>query len=315
MTRTTWRNVPTTPLLFVALAAMWGTSFVAIEVGLEFFPTLSFAALRYELAGLVMLAYACYSTDRWRPKTRDELLATAIGAVFIIAAYHGLLYLGQEHVPGAVASIIISLSPILTAVFASVILARGSLGKTGTVGLLAGFAGAVLVADPVSAFSGSSGSAQGLGIVLIFLAAVSFALGAVLTRPLRSDLPVQSMQAWSMLGGGVLLHGWALVRGESLSTIELAPVGIASFLYLTLVSGAVAFLLYFELLDRLGPTELNLIGYVEPVVAALMSWVLLGHVIDTTALVGFGAIFFGFAAMKKETLVSVAVAVRRRVAA
>lgn len=294
---------------------MWGTSFVAIEVGLEFFPTLSFAALRYELAGLVMLAYACYSTDRWRPKTRDELLATAIGAVFIIAAYHGLLYLGQEHVPGAVASIIISLSPILTAVFASVILTRGSLGKTGTVGLLAGFAGAVLVADPVSAFSGSSGSAQGLGIVLIFLAAVSFALGAVLTRPLRSDLPVQSMQAWSMLGGGVLLHGWALVRGESLSTIEFAPVGIASFLYLTLVSGAVAFLLYFELLDRLGPTELNLIGYVEPVVAALMSWVLLGHVIDTTALVGFGAIFFGFAAMKKETLVSVAVAVRRRVAA
>lgn len=294
---------------------MWGTSFVAIEVGLEFFPTLSFAALRYELAGLVMLAYACYSTDRWRPKTRDELLATAIGAVFIIAAYHGLLYLGQEHVPGAVASIIISLSPILTAVFASVILTRGSLGKTGTVGLLAGFAGAVLVADPVSAFSGSSGSAQGLSIVLIFLAAVSFALGAVLTRPLRSDLPVQSMQAWSMLGGGVLLHGWALVRGESLSTIELAPVGIASFLYLTLVSGAVAFLLYFELLDRLGPTELNLIGYVEPVVAALMSWVLLGHVIDTTALVGFGAIFFGFAAMKKETLVSVAVAVRRRVAA
>ncbi|AFK19609.1 EamA/RhaT family transporter [Haloferax mediterranei ATCC 33500] len=310
MTRTTWRNIPTTPLLFVALAAMWGTSFVAIEVGLEFFPTLTFAAVRYELAGLVMLAYAVYSTDRWRPQTRDELLATAIGAVFIIAAYHGLLYLGQKHVPGAVASIIISLSPILTAVFASAILSNQSLGKTGVLGLLSGFAGVVLVANPGA---GLFDSAQGLGIVLIFFGAVSFALGAVLTRPLRTDLPVQSMQAWTMFGGGVILHIWALFRGESLSAIEWAPTGIASFLYLTLISGAVAFLLYFELLDRLGPTELNLIGYVEPVVAALMSWVLLGHAIDTTALVGFGAIFFGFAMMKKKMLVDVAVAVRRRV--
>ncbi|KAB1187293.1 MULTISPECIES: DMT family transporter [Haloferax] len=310
MTHTAWRNLPTTPLMFVVLALMWGTSFVAIEVGLEFFPTLTFAAIRYEAAGLLMLAYAVYSTDRWRPQTRDELLATAIGAVFIIAAYHGLLYLGQNYVPGAIASIIISLSPILTAVFAGVILSEDSLGKVGVLGLLAGFAGVVLVADPGA---GILGSAQGLGIVLIFLGAVSFALGSVLTRPLRTALPVQSMQAWTMFGGGVILHVWGLVRGESLAAIEWAPVGIASFLYLTLVSGAVAFLLYFELLDRLGPTELNLIGYVEPVVAAVMSFVLLGHAIETTAFVGFGAIFVGFAAMKKDTVVDAVIAVRRRV--
>ncbi|KTG30628.1 DMT family transporter [Haloferax profundi] len=310
MTHLSWRNLPTTPLMFVALAAMWGTSFVAIEVGLEFFPTLTFAAIRYEAAGLLMLAYAVYSTDRWRPQTRDELLATAIGAVFIIAAYHGLLYLGQNYVPGAIASIIISLSPILTAVFASAILSGDSLGKTGVLGLLAGFAGVVLVADPGV---GILGSAQGLGIVLIFLGAVSFALGSVLTRPLRTDLPVQSMQAWTMFGGGVILHVWGLHRGESLAAIEWAPVGIASFVYLTLVSGAVAFLLYFELLDRLGPTELNLIGYVEPVVAAVLSFVLLGHAIETTAFVGFGAIFVGFAAMKKDALVDVAATVRRHV--
>ncbi|WP_416840099.1 DMT family transporter [Haloferax sp. DFSO52] len=311
MTHTSWRNLPTTPLMFVVLAAMWGTSFVAIEVGLEFFPTLTFAAIRYEAAGLLMLAYAVYSTDRWRPQTRDELLATAIGAVFIIGAYHGLLYLGQNYVPGAIASIIISLSPILTAVFAAQILSADSLGKTGVFGLLAGFTGVVLVADPGSGILESS---QGLGIVLIFLGSISFALGSVLTRPLRTDLPVQSMQAWTMLGGGVILHIWGLARGESIAAIEWAPLGIASFLYLTLISGAVAFMLYFELLDRMGPTELNLIGYVEPVVAAVLSWVLLGHAIETTALVGFGAIFVGFAAMKKDALVDVATTVRRQIA-
>ncbi|SEL22111.1 DMT family transporter [Haloferax larsenii] len=311
MTRTIWRNIPSTPVLFAALAVMWGTSFVAIEVGLDYFPTLTFAAIRYELAGLVMLAYAIYSTDRWRPKTRDELLATAIGAVFIIAAYHGLLYLGEHYIPGAIAAIIISLSPILTAVFASSILSTDSLGKTGMLGLVAGFVGVVLVADPGA---GGFDSAQSYGILLVFLGAVAFSLGAVLTRPLRTDLPVQSMQAWTMFVGGVILHVAGLVRGESFAAIEWAPVGIASFLYLTLVSGAVAFLIYFELLDRVGPTELNLIGYLEPVVAAVMSWVLLGHAIDATALVGFVSIFAGFALLKKQVLLGVVATVRRRVA-
>lgn len=297
--------------MFVALAAMWGTSFVAIEVGLEFFPTLTYAALRYELAGIVMLGYALVSTDRWYPKTRDELLATALSAVFIIAAYHGLLYYGQRFVPGAIASIIISLSPILTAAFAGSLLSTRSLGKTGVAGLVAGFAGVVIVANPDSGILGSS---QAMGIALIFLGAVSFALGSVLTRPLRTDLPVQSMQAWTMFGGGVVLHLAGLARGESMAAIHWTPEAIAAFVYLTLISGAVAFLLYFELLDRLGPTELNLIGYLEPVVAAVMSWALLGQVVSQSTLVGFVAIFAGFALIKKDALLGFVGVVRRRVA-
>ncbi|MFC7202937.1 DMT family transporter [Haloferax namakaokahaiae] len=311
MSLTRWRNIPTTGLMFVALAAMWGTSFVAIEVGLEFFPTLTYAALRYELAGLVMLGYALFSTDRWYPKRRDELLMTAIGAVFIIAAYHALLYLGQNYVPGAIASIIISLSPILTAAFASAILSTRSLGKTGIAGLVAGFAGVVVVANPDAGILGSS---QAMGIALIFLGAASFSLGSVLTRPLRTDLPVQSIQAWTMFGGGLILHVAGLARGESMAAIHWVPEAVAAFLYLTLVSGAVAFLLYFELLDRVGPTELNLIGYLEPVVAALMSWVLLGHVVSNSTLVGFVAIFAGFALIKKDALLGFVGVVRRRVA-
>lgn len=90
MIQTTWRNVLTAPLLLVALVAIWGASFVAIEVGLGLFPMLFFTTLHYEPAGLVTLTYACYSADRWWSKTRDELPATAIDAVFIIAAYRGL---------------------------------------------------------------------------------------------------------------------------------------------------------------------------------------------------------------------------------
>lgn len=88
------------------------------------------------------------------------------------------------------ASIVISLSSILTTIFASITLTGRSLGETRTVGLFADFAGVVPVTDPVSASSGLLGPAQGLSTVLIFLAMMSFVLGTILTRPLRGDPPV-----------------------------------------------------------------------------------------------------------------------------
>ncbi len=285
--------------MFALLATFWGTSFVAIEVGLHAFPPLLFAALRYDVAGLIILGYAALTTDRWLPRAKDEFLLVAITGVTIIGAYHGLLYLGAQHVPGAIAAVIISLSPVLTAVFASTLLPDQSLHPLGIAGLLAGLVGVVVIANPDPS---NLLSASMLGIVLIFLGTASFALGSVLTRPIRSDLPLPTLQGWAMLLGSGLLHVVSVARGESFAAIEWTLPAVTSLTYLTLISGVVAFLLYFELLDILGPIEINLIGYLEPVVASTMSFLLLGHVISAPTLAGFVAIFVGFALIKYETL-------------
>ncbi|QCJ46658.1 DMT family transporter [Haloprofundus sp. MHR1] len=288
-----------TAVLFAFLAAFWGTSFVAIEVGLHYVPPLYFAGARYAVAGAVVFAYAYAKADRWLPSGRDEWLVVSIAGLFLIGAYHGLLYLGELRISGPVAAVVISLTPILTAVCASALLPSNDLGTAELAGLGLGLVGVVvLVAPDPTAFE--LGSA--LGVALVFLSAVSFALGAVLTRPFDSDLPLVSMEAWAMLlGAGSLFVGGAL-RGESLSAVHVTPVAVASFLYLTFVSGVVGFLLYFELLDRTGPTEINLVGYAEPVVATLASAALVGHVVETSAVVGFVAIFAGFAVLKRDAL-------------
>ena len=288
-----------TAVLFVVLGLLWGTSFVSIEVGLEFFPPMLFAAGRYYLAGLLMLGYAVYSTNRWYPRTRASWIAVGVAGLFIIAGYHALLYLGTQYVSGALAAVVISLSPVLTAVFAGLLLADERVGSVGVVGLLCGLGGVVVIVDPHTA---DVLSANLLGVGLVFLGGASFALGSVLSRPLRTDLPVQSLQAWTMLLGAVVLHGASALRGESVAAVEWTLTGLASFGYLTVVSGAVAFLLYFELLDRVGPTELNLIGYLEPVVATLVSWLLLGELVDSATVVGFVAIFVGFALLERHRL-------------
>lgn len=277
-------------LLFVILATFWGGSFVAIEIGLHYFPPLVFAGGRYAVAGVVILGYAVVTADRWRPRAPEEYLSVAVVGAFIIAGYHGLLYLGEQHVSGAIAAVVVSLSPVLTAGFAAVILDERLTASKG-LGFALGIAGVAVVAglNPTSALSASV-----LGIGLVLLGGACFALGAVLTRPLRTDLPVAALEGWAMVGGSALLFAGGAIRGESIAAIRLTPTALASFAYLTLVSGVVAFLLYFYLLDEIGPTRLNLVGYLEPVVATLVSWAVLGELVSSSTLVGFAAIFAGF---------------------
>ncbi|WP_255190818.1 DMT family transporter [Natronobeatus ordinarius] len=288
-----------TGALFSVLALCWGTSFVAIEIGLEYVPPLLFAGLRYALAGAIVFGYAYVVTDRLWPNGRDEWLAVAVAAVFVIALYHALLYVGELYVPGAIAATIVSLTPILTAAFAGAVIPDERLSTLGVVGLLLGLVGVVAVAQPTPA---SLGGDLTFGVALVFASAVAFAIGSVLLRPLQTGLPLETLQAWAMvLGAGVLL-GWALVRGESVSAIEPTLPALVSFLYLTLVSGVFAFLLYFELLDRSGPTQVNLVGYAEPAVAMVVSAAILGYVVDSLAIVGLLIILAGFVLVKGETL-------------
>ncbi|RRJ30517.1 DMT family transporter [Halocatena pleomorpha] len=301
---------------FLLLGTLWGSSFVAIDIGLGYFPPIEFAALRYLIAGIVVLGYAWYSTPRWYPRAREEWLVAAIAGSFLIGGHHAFLYLGQQHVSGPIAAVVVSLGPVLTALFAA-----GLLGDRVTsldfIGFVLGFLGVFFVAQPgVPEGIGQSVAARllaldpsalltgdGVGIATVFLSAVCFALGGVLTQPIETSLPPRTVQAWAMLIGSTLLFVAGLIRGESLAAIRWTPVSGVSLVYLGIVTGAGAFLLYFELLDRIGPTQINLIGYLEPVSATVLSWLLLGELIDPLTAFGFLTIIAGFVCIQRRSFV------------
>jgi probable blue pigment (indigoidine) exporter len=306
-----WRLLPDTSLLFVSLAILWGTSFVAIEVGLHHVPALAFAALRYDLAGVVVLAYAVVATDRWRPRTRAEFGSVLVPAVFVFGAYPALLYVGETYVSGAVAAVVVSLSPVLTAGFGSALDFEEPLTTTGLVGVALGVLGVGVVVDP------TAGTLDGgiVGVALVLAGTACFALGSVLARPFDAGLPKPTTQAWGMVGGAVGLHLASLARAESIADATWTTDAIVALAYLALASGAVAFLVYFELLERVGATELTLVAYLEPVVATLVAWAIFGNVVDTTTALGFAVIFLGFALLKRHALSAALTVVRRQIRA
>ncbi|WP_135830061.1 DMT family transporter [Halorussus halobius] len=286
--------------LFVALAAVWGSAFMAIKVGLEYFPPVLFAALRYDVAAVVMLGYVAVASERRRPRGRDEWWLVFVGGALLIAGYHAFLFVGEQYTTSAVAAVVVSLSPVLTTGFARVLLPSERLTPVGIAGLFLGLVGVAVLSAPDA---GNLLSADVVGKALVFAAAVSFALGSVLTRRVDTDLPMETMEAWSMVLGALLMHAASVARpGESLAAVEWAPEALWALAYLSVAASALGFLIYFDLLERLGPIEINLVSYVAPMFAALSGWWFLDEGIDLATVAGFLVIFAGFCLVKRETL-------------
>ncbi|MEF8779908.1 MAG: DMT family transporter [Haloferacaceae archaeon] len=286
-------------ILFLALAVAWGSAFTAIKAGLEFFPPVLFAAFRYDLAGLLMLGYAAYATDRWRPRRRAEWLLVATGGTLMIAAYHAFLFVGEQGTTSAAAAIVVGLSPILTTGFARAFLPEERLTALGVVGLLVGFAGVGVLSNPDP---NNLLDTRTVSLFLIFLAAAAFALGSVLTRRIEAELPIETMEAWSMLLGAAIMHAVSLALAEAVSDVQWTGEAVVALSYLVVVASAAGFLIYFDLLNRLGPIEINLVSYAAPVAAAATGVLFLGEIPTIYTGVGFALVLFGFVLIKRDAI-------------
>ncbi|MHB9287715.1 DMT family transporter [Halobacteriales archaeon Cl-PHB] len=283
--------------LFVALSLVWGLSFPAIAVGLDYLPPLLFAAVRYDVAAALLLAYTALRVDDWWPTRRNDRLAILGGGLFLVAG-NGLLFVGQQTVPSGVAAIIQALAPILTALWALALLDE-RLSRLGSVGVLVGFAGIALVVQPDTAnlLAGAS-----LGRLLVVLQVVSVSLGGVLVQWTDPSLDRVPLVGWSMLVGAVVLHAASAGGGELPDGGLLDPVALAAIGYLGVVATALAFLAYFYLLEERGAFETNLVTYLVPVVATVVSVLFLDEGVDVLSLVGFGVVALGFALLKRQAI-------------
>jgi len=287
-------------LLFVLLAMLWGTSFVAIKAGLEDLPPVLFAAIRYDLAGVLMLAYAAVATDDWLPRSRADWIAVAISATLVIALYNAFLFVGEQDVTSAVAAILIATNPILATAFSRALLPNERLSTVGTAGLVLGFVGVVLVTRP-DVTGGLSAELVASGFVL--LAALSIALGSVLLQRVDSGLGTEGLVAWSNGVGAVLLHAISrALPNESLGGMTLTAESVIAIVYLAVFASVIGYFVYFRLLDRLGAIQINLVSYATPVFAAVTGWLLLEETIDATTVTGFLVVLVGFLLLKRDAI-------------
>ncbi|GAB6862751.1 DMT family transporter [Haloplanus litoreus] len=284
--------------LFVLLGVLFGSSFVAIKAGLDALPPVFFAALRFDIAAPILLVYAAWRYDAWRPRSRADLTALAVGAVTIVAANNGLLFLGQRAITPAAASVMYGLNPILSPAVAFLLLGD-RLDVRGVVGILLGLVGVVVIVQP-SPETLTSGST--VGQLYVLGAAALIALGSVLMRRIDATMASVPLTAWAMALGAVLLHLWSLAIGESVADTAPTTTLVLAVLVVSIPSTAAAYPIYFTLIRRIGPVRTNLVAYVVPMVAALTGWLLLDEPVTLATAAGFCVVVAGVCLLERHVV-------------
>jgi drug/metabolite transporter (DMT)-like permease len=275
---------------------VWGSTYLAIRVGVETMPPLLMAAARNLVAGAIMFPLAMgarrrairagQAVRRWPGRT-EWLGCATVGVLLLVA--NGAVGIGEQTIPSGLAALLVATVP-LWLLGMDAVLNHARLGLAPVAGLALGLIGVGLL----SGLGGGSGRISVVGVVVILAAAFTWALGTIMTRRVTIPSSPALASGMELLCGGVALLALGASAGE-FGSLHLAEVSWRSWLalgYLIVVGSIVAFSAYGIAVRALPTTTVATYAYVNPVIAVLLGTLILNERL-TPAMFAGGALIVG----------------------
>jgi drug/metabolite transporter (DMT)-like permease len=262
-------------IAYLLVCVFWGSTYLAIRIGVGVFPPFLFAGVRFFIAGVLLLAGALFFGDSLPATLRDWVVLAIVG-VFLLAGGNAMVVWAEQYTPSGVASIFVVTVALWMAFFDAVI--PGGPGRVSLrviAGLLLGFLGTILLVgtNPAAILS-----ADLRGPLALTGASASWAFGSVYykrQRPTASPYIAASVQ---MLAGGAVVTALGLALGEG-SRVHLSTTGLEALAYLVVFGSLVGYSAYAYALKHAPATIVGTYSYVNPVIAVLLGWLLLGEAV------------------------------------
>lgn len=271
-------------LAFAIIYLVWGSTFLAIRVGVREVPPFLLAGMRFLIAGSALWAWMLAKGTAF--PTAREWLSVTLMAVLIFVGDYGLVFWAEQRVPSGITAVMMATIPVFMAVSEILILRTQRLTLRLGAALLVGLGGvAVLVSRSVSF---GDAPIDTVGAIALIVAAISWSVGSMLTR----KLPLPSEKAMSsgaqMLAGGVLLTLTAVARGEfrGFRAQEVSMKAWLALAYLIVAGSIVAYTAYIWLIHHESPTKVGTYAYVNPVVAVLLGYFIGGEALTLRTILG-----------------------------
>lgn len=263
-----------------ALYIIWGSTYFVIRIGVESWPPLMMAGVRFLAAGILLLAF-CYCADTNSP-LRPLLNAALIG-LLLLAVGNGMVTVAEhQNVPSGIAAVVVATVPLFTLCFSRLFGIKTR--KLEWVGIAIGLAGIIMLN------SGGNLSGNPWGAILILIGSISWAFGSVYGS--RITLPVGMMAgAIEMLAAGVVLMIASMIAGEKLTALPSLS-GFLAVGYLALFGSIIAINAYMYLIRNVSPALATSYAYVNPVVAVLLGTGLGGETLSKIEWLALGVIVF-----------------------
>ena len=271
-------------LAFAIIYFVWGSTFLAIRVGVREVPPFLLAAMRFVVAGIVL--YGWMRARGTPTPTSREWRSVSVLAILIFVGDYGLVFWAEQRVPSGITAVMLATIPAFMTISEILILRTQRLTARLAIALLVGLGGVGVLVSRTMNFGEAPVDTAGAGALIV--AAIAWSVAAALTRKLPLP-PAKVMSSGSqMLAGGLLLTVTAAFLGEfrGFQVQAVSRAAWLALLYLIVAGSIVAFTAYIWLIHHESPTKVGTYAYVNPVVAVLIGYFLAGEPLGQRTILG-----------------------------
>lgn len=279
-------------LAFASLCFFWGTTYLGIRMALESLPPFLLVSVRFLIAGSLMLAAAKF----WNlalPAGR-ELAWNALFGLMILGIGNTCLTLSEQLIPSSLAALFIAVSPIWFVGLEAAVPGGEPLRMASLAGIAVSLAGAALLVGPDVFSSGFSGAVV-KGFLLLQLGSATWSLGSILQKRRKPLHPVASAAVHQLAAGLAFLPAALLDPQPAAWTFR----STGALLYLVVFGSIVGYTSYVIALQRLPIAIVSLYTYINPVVAAVLGWLIYKEPFGAREIAAMAIIFTGVAIVKR----------------
>src|SRR5258707_8224603 len=276
-------------IAFGLVYVVWGSTYLAIRVGIESFPPLLLAGSRHLLTGLIL-----YPILRWKTGVRPtpaHWSMSFITGFLLLGVGNGGVCLAERTVPSGVTALLVATVSLWMVIVDWLRPGGARPGGRVAAGLLLGFAGLALLVGPKNL--GGSGRVDAFGVGLLLIASLAWASGSVYSKHSGglSGSPLMGV-AMQSLAGGVSLWIAGIVSGEvsALHWSAISGRSWAAMAYLVWFGSMVGVTALIYILKKSTATRVATYAFVNPVVALFLGWLLIGESINLRTIIAAAVI-------------------------
>lgn len=278
-----------------AVCLFWGTTYLAIRIGVKTVPPALFGGLRFLTAGLIFLSYL-----RWRGHAfpqRRELLDVVIVGIALLVTSNGLVIWAEQWVPSGIAALLVATLPFWMAGFEAALPSGERLTVRKVLGIVIGFSGLMILLSPEIKSSFDLAYLQ--GVVALLLAPLCWSAGSVYSksRPAKSH-PLMAA-AMQMIVAGIVLILTGVMFGEW-KRFSFGAEGLAATAYLIVFGSIVGYGSFIYALAKLPATKVAMYAYINPVIAVILGWLILNERMDLSMLLATAIVLLGVVLVKSS---------------
>jgi len=266
---------------FMAMSLIWGTTWLAIKIGLEGVPPFLGVSIRFLSAGSILLLIGIVK-NRELSISVDLLKISALIGILQFTISYGAVYWAEQYISSGLASVLFTTMPLFVALFAGIFLENENLTPLRLFGMIVGIGGVALI------FSENLGIDKVISskvLMVMILSPITAALSIVITKKHIHSFNPLFLNGASMIIGGLstlLIHFYFY----SSSPVVWDVSSVSALLYLSIIGSALAFGIYFWMLQHTQATTVSLVVIVSPVIAVFLGAAILAESLSALQIVG-----------------------------